>query len=246
MLFSSTSFLYLFLPTVLFGYYVVFRKWRVAQNIFLLFVSLFFYAWGEPKFVLVMVLSIFMNWLFGLLIDKFKKKDKPVLPKLIIAATVLFNIGILFIFKYLSFTSNVITGIFGVNNPIPNIALPIGISFFTFQAMSYVIDVYRAKGAVQKNILYVGLYISFFPQLIAGPIVRYETVADEIINRKETVDDFFDGFTRFIVGLAKKVLLANAFAVLADTAFDSSASGESLSVAFSWLGAYRVHLADFL
>ena len=128
---------------------------------------------------------------------------------------------------------------------IPNIALPIGISFFTFQAMSYVIDVYRQKGEVQTNILYVGLYISFFPQLIAGPIVRYETIADEIKNRKETVNDFFDGFARFIVGLSKKVLLANSFAILADQTFDAAKNGDSLSVMFSWLGAIAYTLQIF-
>ena len=243
MLFSSTVFLYLFLPIVLFFNFVVFKKSRLLQNIFLLFASLFFYAWGEPKFVLVIIASIITNWFFGLMVNKMRDNKKT--TRLLIALDVAFNLAILFIFKYLTFTGSVFENIFGVHLAIPNIALPIGISFFTFQAMSYVIDVYREKGEVQTNILYVGLYISFFPQLIAGPIVRYETIADQIKNRKETVDDFFDGFARFVVGLSKKVLLANSFAILADQAFDSIKNGDSISVLFGWLGAIAYTLQIF-
>ncbi|MBQ5994995.1 MAG: MBOAT family protein [Clostridia bacterium] len=232
MLFSSTTFLYLFLPSVVFLYYTVCRKSRFMQNLLLLAASLFFYAWGEPKFVLVMLLSITANWFFGLLVEKFRK-NKAV-SRIVIFFVVAFNLGILFIFKYLDFTADILNRALGASITLREIALPIGISFFTFQAMSYVLDVYREKGSVQKNILYVGLYISFFPQLIAGPIVRYETVAKEIQSRKETLDDFFDGFARFVVGLAKKVLLANSFAVLADSAFDST---EVISAGFGWLGA---------
>ena len=241
MLFSSSVFIYLFLPITLFGYFVVFRKSRKWQNIFLLFVSLFFYAWGEPKFVLIMLLSIFMNWLFGLLVNKENKK----IGKIVVGCTVVFNLVILFVFKYLMFSMEVATQILNINMEIPNIALPIGISFFTFQAMSYVIDVYRGRGQVQKNILSVGLYISFFPQLIAGPIVRYETIADQIANRRETLNDFANGFSRFIIGLSKKVLLANNFAVVADELFDGLAGGASISVASAWLGAICYTLQIF-
>lgn len=243
MLFSSTTFIYLFLPIVVFCYYVLFKRSRKLQNIFLLIASLLFYAWGEPKFVLVMVVSIFLNWLFGLLVHRFKR-NKAVCKGLI-AIDVILNLSLLFVFKYLGFACNTVSSIVGADWNIPSIALPIGISFFTFQAMSYVIDVYREKGSVQKDLLCVGLYISFFPQLIAGPIVRYETVANEIHNRKETVDDFFDGFARFIVGLAKKVLLSNSFAFLADQAFNSAAAGAELSVGFSWLGALAYTLQIF-
>ncbi len=243
MLFSSTTFLYLFLPSVILFNFVVFKWSRLLQNIFLLFASLFFYAWGEPKFVLVMIASIITNWFFGLMVNK--KRENKKLSKLLIALDVTFNLAILFLFKYLTFTSNIIDSLFGVNLPIPDIALPIGISFFTFQAMSYVIDVYRKKGEVQTNILYVGLYISFFPQLIAGPIVRYETIADQIKNRKETLNDFFDGFARFVVGLSKKVLLANSFAILADQSFDAVKNGDSISVMFGWLGAIAYTLQIF-
>ena len=243
MLFSSTTFLYLFLPIVLFFNFIVFKKSRLLQNIFLLFASLFFYAWGEPKFVLVMIASIIVNWFLGLMVSK--KRDNKKISSLIIGLDVAFNLSLLFVFKYLTFTGNIIDNIFGVHLPIPNIALPIGISFFTFQAMSYVIDVYRKKGEVQTNILYVGLYISFFPQLIAGPIVRYETIADEIKNRKETLNDFFDGFARFVVGLSKKVLLANSFAILADQSFNAVKNGDSISVLFGWLGAIAYTLQIF-
>ncbi len=243
MLFSSTVFLYIFLPLVLFFNFIVFKKSRMLQNINLLFASLFFYAWGEPKYVLVMIASIFANWFFGLMISKKRQNEK--LCRFFIVLDVIFNLGVLFVFKYLSFTGNIIESLFGVDLPIPNIALPIGISFFTFQAMSYVFDVYRQKGEVQTNILYVGLYISLFPQLIAGPIVRYETIADEIKNRKETLDDFFDGFARFVVGLSKKVLLANSFAVLADQSFDAVKNGDNISVMFGWLGAIAYTLQIF-
>lgn len=234
MLFSSTVFLYLFLPCAVAGYYLLYKS-RKLQNIFLLLISLFFYAWGEPKFVLVMLLSIAANYIFALLVDKSKKSEKLSCAKLVLGLSVLFNLLILFIFKYLNFSVDILNSIFNAEIELKKIALPIGISFFTFQAMSYVIDVYRDKGEVQKNILNVGLYISFFPQLIAGPIVRYETIAQQIQNRKETMDDFLDGFARFIIGFAKKILLSNTFAVVADFSFDSA--GNDISVMMSWLGA---------
>lgn len=231
MLFSSSIFIFFFLPAVLFCYYIFFRKSRLLQNIFLLTASLFFYAWGEPKFVLVMMLSIMANWFFGLLVHKYKGNKKAV--RLVITLTTFFNLGIMFIFKYLMFSLNNINSLFGVEINVPFIALPIGISFFTFQAFSYVLDVNRGVGEVQKNPMYVGLYVSFFPQLIAGPIVRYETIAAEIKHRKETLDDFTSGVTRFITGYLKKVLLANTMAIIADNAFDSK---EPISAAFAWLG----------
>ena len=243
MLFSSTTFIYFFLPIVILFYFVVFRKKRLLQNIFLLLASLIFYAWGEPYFVLIMIGSIIINWAFGIMV--YKKRESKKVCKLLIALDVAFNLSVLFVFKYLTFTISTIDIVLGLNTQIPEIMLPIGISFFTFQAMSYVIDVYRQKGEVQTNILNVGLYISFFPQLIAGPIVRYETIADQIKNRKETLDDFLDGFARFVVGLSKKVLLANSFAVLADKAFDSLKNGDSISVLFGWLGAIAYTMQIF-
>ncbi len=232
MLFSSSIFIFVFLPEVLFVYYILLRKSRPAQNVFLLLASLFFYAWGEPRFVLIMMLSIFINWIAGLMVDRVRDDKRK--THIVIFGDVFFNLLILFIFKYLTFTlTNLkLLGLNSINVPV--IELPIGISFFTFQAMSYVIDVYRKDGAVQKNILNVGLYISFFPQLIAGPIVRYRTVAEEINFRKENFDDFSTGVFRFIIGLSKKVLIANNMAIIADYAF--STSGEN-SVLLAWLGA---------
>lgn len=233
MLFASTVFIFAFLPTVLLLYYVVLKKFRTAQNILLLVASLLFYAWGEPKYVLIMILSIIVNYLFGLLVDKFRASKTK--SRLVIALTVVFNLGVLYIFKYLMFTIENINSITGLHLSVPNIVLPIGISFFTFQAMSYVIDVYREKGEAQKNPLNVGLYISFFPQLIAGPIVRYETVAYQIKHREESFEKFSEGVCRFIIGLAKKVLLANTMAVVADYAFDMPNS--ELTVVMAWVGA---------
>lgn len=235
MLFSSTTFIYLFLPIILVLYYTVFRRSRLGKNILLFLGSLFFYAWGEPKFVFVMLLSIVVNWFFGLMVHRYR--DRTVLSKTLLGIDVFLNLALLFVFKYLGFTASVIRDLSGAELTVPEIALPIGISFFTFQALSYVVDVYRQKGDVQTNILYVGLYISFFPQLIAGPIVRYETIAEEIQSRQETLEDFTKGFSRFIVGLGKKVLLANGFALIADAVFDLSKSGTELSVLLSWLGA---------
>ena len=235
MLFSSTTFIYLFLPTVILIYFTLLRKSRLLRNIFLLGASLIFYAWGEPKFVFVMIASIIINWLFGLVIDK--QREKRTLSKFLTGLDICINLGLLFIFKYLNYISSLVQRLSGIDFHIPQIALPIGISFFTFQAMSYIIDVYRQKAEVQTNLFHVGLYISFFPQLIAGPIVRYETIANEINNRKESFDDFFDGFARFVSGLSKKVLLANSFAILADEAFNTVKAGAAVSVLFGWLGA---------
>ena len=239
MLFSSSTFLFAFLPIVIFIYYVFLRNHRNLQNIFLLIASLIFYAWGEVAFVFVMMLSIIANYFFGLFVSRAKNTNKKKLP---LVLSIVFNLSILFVFKYLVFTLTNINALFGANLAIPNIALPIGISFFTFQAMSYVIDVYRGEEA-QKSILNVGLYISFFPQLIAGPIVRYKTVAYQILHRKESFDDFSSGVCRFIIGMGKKVLLANSLAVVADAAFDGDIANTSAS--FAWLGAIAYTMQIF-
>ena len=181
-----------------------------------------------------MLLSIIISWFFGLQVDKYR--DDKSKARLIIALDVIFNLIVIFIFKYLMFTVENINFILGSNAlKVPQIALPIGISFFTFQAMSYVIDIYRKDGKAQKNILNVGLYIAFFPQLIAGPIVRYQTVSEQIEDRKETLDDFTEGVVRFVIGFSKKVLIANNMAVLADEAF--ATAGEN-SLLFAWIGSF--------
>lgn len=238
MLFSTIPFLYFFLPSVLFINNVLLRKNINYQNVFLLLSSLFFYAWGEPTFVFVMLLSIVLNWGFGIWVDK-KRENKT----WILFLMLLFNLSLIFVFKYLMFTMNVINEVFDTHMRVPIINLPIGISFFTFQSISYVIDIYRHHGEVQRNPLNVGLYISFFPQLIAGPIVRYETIAAEINNRKVTWNDFTDGVERFIIGLGKKVLLANNFAVIADHIF--SLLPEYLDLPLAWLGAISYTLQIF-
>ena len=213
MVFSSAAFLFAFLPLTLAGYYFLPIKYR---NVFLMLASLLFYAWGEPKFVFVMILSILMNYAFGLLVDKYRQSKKQ---KLVLTAMVIANLSVFFVFKYLNFTIENLNILFRGAIPQTHIALPIGISFFTFQAMSYVFDVAMERGEVQKNPFNVALYISLFPQLIAGPIVRYQTVAEEIQNRRETLSDFVKGTRRFCVGLAKKMILSNSVALLADQAF---------------------------
>jgi len=239
MVFSSTIFLFLFLPLVLILYYNPFWKNRELKNTILLITSLGFYAWGEPLFALVMLFSIFLNWFLVLRMEKSGSKKKR---KILLGAAVVFDIGLIFIFKYLSFTLSNAAAVFGTKAPAVNIALPIGISFFTFQIMSYVFDVYYEKTPVQKNFFHLALYVSMFPQLIAGPIVRYETVAEEIENRKESSKDFTDGMVRFVFGLAKKVLIANYVALTADNVF--ALVGKELSVATSWLGiiAYTLQI----
>ena len=232
MVFSSNVFLFVFLPCVLVFYYLI-KRWRVASNIFLTLASLGFYAWGEPRFVFIMMLSITLNWLFGLWVDKVRG-DK-VKAKLVKTLMAVFTLWLLGVFKYLVFLMESANMVFGIGLPVPEIALPIGISFFTFQAMSYVIDVKRGDGVVQKNLLNVALYVSFFPQLIAGPIVRYQTVADEIQTRHENFDDFVAGSRRFLVGLCKKILLANNLGIIVDTAW--ALESPELSVATAWIAA---------
>ena len=232
MVFSSIEFLFYFLPVTLIGYFAL-KRWRKASNVFLSVMSLGFYAFGAPKFFPIMMASIAMNWLFGLWVDKVREDKRK--AKLALTLMVVFNLGLLCVFKYLMFLMNSLNMWFSLRLPVPQITLPIGISFFTFQAMSYVIDVYRGNGKVQKNLINVCLYISFFPQLIAGPIVRYQTVADEIQGRRENFDDFIEGTVRFMRGLCKKMLLANNLGLLVDTAFGLETA--QLSVVSSWLAA---------
>ena len=232
MLFSSSIFLFAFLPAVLLGYYVIFRGMRRAQNGLLLAASLLFYAWGEPWFVLVMMGSILANFGFGLWVHAWKLRGRRLL--LPAASACVCNLGLLFVFKYLVFTLENLN-LLGLNLPIPGIELPIGISFFTFQALSYVLDVALGEAEVQRSPFALGLYVSLFPQLIAGPIVKYSTVAAELKNRRENWADFSDGCCRFLVGLGKKVLLSNQLALVADAAWETP--GAELSTALAWLGS---------
>ena len=226
MVFSSGVFLFVFLPVLLVIYYAL--KGRTARNYILLFTSLLFYAWGEPVFIFIMLASIIANWLLVLLMAGSEHK------KFWLSLAIMLDVALLGVFKYASFITANIAALTGYNAIRVNIALPIGISFFTFQMMSYVFDVYYGTSKPQKNPLYVALYISFFPQLIAGPIVRYNQIESEITTRHENFDDFSEGVRRFIYGLGKKILLANFLAVIADNIFGYIVNP---SVMMSWLGA---------
>ncbi len=229
MLFTSLEFLFCFFPITLAVYFILPTK---ARNYWLFAVSLLFYAWGEPIFMLMMLVSIAMNYVFALRISELDKGAR--LRKFMLFVAVAANLGILFVYKYMNFVTGTLHDFFPFTKELfgqTSFVLPIGISFFTFQAMSYVIDVYRGI-PVQKNLCYLGLYISFFPQLIAGPIVRYTTIAEEINSRTITFSSFSKGMLRFIYGFNKKMLLANILAQVADHAF----AQDELSVGLAWLG----------
>jgi len=234
MVFSSSVFLFLFLPVVLLGYLLVGRRLR---NAFLLVASLFFYAWGETFFVLVMLLSVLLNYLLGLAIHH-QQGRRPARTILVLA--VVLNLGLLTWYKYANFLVDNLNlllpalGLAPVN--LEPVHLPIGISFFTFQAMTYVVDVYRRHAEIQRNPLNVALYIALFPQLIAGPIVRYGDVARQIITRVTTLEKFASGVSRFAVGLGKKMLIANVVSEQADQIFGLPAS--ELTPAMAWLGVF--------
>lgn len=230
MVFSSTIFLFSFLPTTLIGYYLLGKKFR---NFFLLLMSLLFYAVGEPKFVFVMMASIAINFVLGIALEK--NSNSLNYRRFILFLALLANLGLLFYYKYFDFTVVNLNTLFNTHIALRYIVLPIGISFFTFQGMSYIFDIYMGKAEVQKNPLHVALYIALFPQLIAGPIVRYTDINREITERKETLSDFASGIERFTIGLAKKVILANSFAQLADMAFNTPAN--KLGMGLAWLGA---------
>lgn len=231
MLFSSIEFLCGFLPLTLLVYYLL--PGRRLRNRFLLLMSLGFYAWGEPLYVLLMLFCIAGNYLLGRLAARYRGGSGG---RLVIAAMLLFDLGLLGVFKYAGFIIENLNAALGLELPVWQAALPIGISFFTFQGMSYVIDVYRGEAEVRKNLLDVGLYVAFFPQLIAGPIVRYNTIAAEIDGRRENWRDFAAGIDLLIIGLGKKVILANNFAIVADKIFDAGGY-EAISVGAAWLGA---------
>lgn len=235
MLFSSPEFLFAFLSCTIVLYYL-FRGHTAIKNAILLIGSLFFYAWGEPRFVLIMIASIACNYIVGRFVGAYMQKDKGKAANAALTLGVILNLGLLFVFKYLTFTLKNLDAWLGLDFAIPEIALPIGISFFTFQSMSYLFDVRRGDAEVQKNPLDLALYVALFPQLIAGPIVRYQTVADQIKCRKETWSAFSMGICRFLVGLFKKVLISNNMGLVADRAFEMNAQG-TMNTPMAWLGA---------
>ena len=223
MVFSSIPFLFFFLPIVLICYYLVPFK---LKNYVLLVFSLIFYAWGEPVYIILMIFSCLLNYFYALYHDKVKNR------KLLFILCIVANLLILGFFKYADFLIDIINSIFRLNiNPL-KLALPIGISFFTFQTMSYSIDVYRSSVVPERNFFYFTTYVSMFPQLIAGPIVRYETISKELYKRDINFNNFSDGLLRFMQGLFKKVLIANNIGYL----WTTLSSMESLSIASAWLG----------
>lgn len=211
MLFTSISFLYYFLPALIIIYFITPKKYK---NIILLIASLLFYFYGEPKYVFLMIAEIVIAYTGAILIDKYKSQSKNIL-----IITLFIHVFLLIIFKYTDFIIQTINDISNANIKLLNIALPIGISFYTFQIISYVIDVYNGKVKVQKNIINLATYISLFPQLVAGPIVRYQTVEKELDDRVHSFNNFAYGIRRFSIGLAKKVLIANALGELCTKAF---------------------------
>ncbi|MDD6202651.1 MAG: MBOAT family protein [Lachnospiraceae bacterium] len=227
MVFSSMIFLWLFLPFTVIGYRICGKKY---QNIFLLLVSLFFYAWGEPVYILLMMFSILINWLYGMAFDRAKHK------RLLLIVNLLINLGLLVYFKYFNLLIETIMQLTGKEIlHYREIPLPIGISFFTFQAISYVIDLYRGKYKPQKNLINLALYISFFPQLIAGPIVKYVDINEQLTNRVVTAEKTAEGIRRFLYGLGKKVIFSNTLAECADKIYGLELN--NLTGVYAWIGA---------
>ena len=230
MVFSSAAFIFYFLPVTILIYYMVPDR---AKNAVLLFVSLFFYGFGEPVYILIMILSIFIDYFNGLLIEKYRHRKN--LSKVFLIVSITANLGLLGIFKYGDFFIGNTNLLLGTNMKLLEVALPIGISFFTFQTMSYSIDVYRGEVKAQRNLITFGTYVSMFPQLIAGPIVIYKDVEKQLEEREVDAQHLADGIQRFILGLGKKVLLANSIGALWEQV--KLLPMEDLSVATAWIGA---------
>lgn len=228
MVFSSLVFMFAYLPLTLLIYYIVPRKGR---NIFLFIFNLIFYGWGEPTLVLLMVFNVFFNYIGGYLVDKFRNDDKK--KKLFLILTCILDIGILAVFKYTNMITDTLNMLPFLDIPSLKISLPIGISFYTFQTMSYVIDVYRDDAPVSKNFINFGTYVALFPQLIAGPIVRYKDVAYQLEHRKESLEQFTNGVKLFMVGLGKKVLIANSMGNLNEAIFSTT---DNNGVLGTWIG----------
>lgn len=233
MVFSSISFLIYFLPIVMCLYYLAPAG---LKNPVLLVTSLFFYAWGEPVYVFLMIFSIVFNYCFGLLLDRFiKTEGQNIKTKCVVFLNVMVNLGILGFFKYITFLIENINLLLGTNLSTIDLPLPVGISFYTFQAMSYILDLYRGKVQVQKNLIAFGTYVALFPQLIAGPIVRFESIQEQLLNRHVDVQMFASGVRRFTIGLGKKVILANNIGLLWENVIKINPA--ELPAGTAWLGA---------
>ncbi len=231
MVFSSLLFLFRYLPIVLLLYFILPKRFR---NALLFIVSLIFYAWGEPVYVTIMLFSTVVDFTHGLLVSRFKAQGRMRAARIVVASSMIINLSLLGFFKYTDFFLTNINALFGTDIQLLGLALPIGISFYTFQTMSYTIDVYRGDAHPQKNIIDFGAYVALFPQLIAGPIVQYKTVAEELNTRRENFDDFSNGVTRFMTGLGKKVLLANNAGLIWDSVLASDTS--TMPVLTAWIG----------
>ncbi|MEH7392324.1 MBOAT family O-acyltransferase [Bacillus sp. JJ1474] len=229
MVFSSLTFLFIFLPIVLVLYYCSPRRFK---NLLLFLTSLFFYAWGEPIYIVIILFSTLMDYTFGLLLGSTKFSSTG--RKVIVVISIILNLSLLSFFKYVNFLIENINILLGTSFPLTELALPIGISFYTFQSMSYIIDVYRGTVKVQRNWIDFGTYVALFPQLVAGPIVQYKTIVEQLRNRKESIEHFAIGIRRFTIGLGKKVLLANNIGILWNTISNSNI--ETLPMLTAWLG----------
>ena len=229
MVFSSLIFLFVFLPAVLLSYYITPRRYR---NVILFAASLFFYAWGEPVYILLMLFSTAANYTLGLLLAGCRVKGRKARP--VLWAAVLINVGLLCFFKYSAFLLQTVNFLLGTSLADPGLKLPIGISFYTFQALSYIVDVYRGEVPAQRSFIAFGTYIALFPQLIAGPIVRYRTIAGQLVGRREGLESFGEGVRRFVAGLGKKVLLANNLGLLWQQVQQTPPS--EVTVLAAWLG----------
>lgn len=231
MVFSLSVFIFMFLPLSLVSYYISGKK---IKNYILLLASLFFYAWGGMNYLKVLIISILINYIFGLLVDK--TIDKKHLRRFFLILGIILNLALLFYYKYYDFFLENINTIFNMNLELKKIVLPIGISFFTFQGMSYIIDIYRNDGKVNKNIFSVALYISLFPQLVAGPIIKYKAVDEQIRNRKESIDYFSYGINRFVIGLGKKIIISDMLGAISDNIF-LLANSSGIDMITAWIGA---------
>ncbi len=228
MVFSSITFLFYFLPLVLFCYYLVPYK---LKNFILLIFSLIFYAYGEPIYIFIMLFSCVVDYINAIIIDKYRNTYKA---KLALIFSIIINLSLLAFFKYSDFFISIVNSLTNYNIPLLNITLPIGISFYTFQTMSYTIDVYRNEAPIQKNIFSLSTFVTLFPQLVAGPIVRYSDISYDLNHRVHSFDKFYNGVYRFIIGLCKKVILANNLGVIWYSI--KATPYDTLSLATSWLG----------
>ena len=239
MVFSSQIFIFAFLPIVLMIYFLLGKK---LKNLFLLLASLVFYAWTGPKYILLLVFSILINYIYGIIISNYKSKNNIKLAKLYLIFGVIINLAMLFYYKYFDFSVSIVNKFFNTSFVIEKIALPLGISFFVFQGISYIVDIYRDEAKVNKNLLEVALYLSFFPKLVSGPIIKYKSISDQLSSRTVTLQRFSYGVERFVFGLAKKVIISDILGSTADTIFNLSNQGIDTGTAWIGIIAYTLQI----